>query len=294
MDISTCSPAALAGIKIVLTDVDGTLLDSNHNMPEENAKAFGDYAAAGIIAAVASGRSQASTLSCLTPALQSTMRYNGCPGVFLNGGVVIGKNGEILSCSEISVNAQRKLLDAMKDENILKNILGYTRDRICCIEKNAFTTKSCVVYKEPEPEVITYEQFITTRFVKLVACGTVESTDKIRPVLQNAVGSDLRCVRPLDWNLEFINPSTSKAIGAKMLLTNLNLTPRNMLSIGDGENDTCLLKLAGVSVAVANACPQAKEAASYTTVTNDDCAFSVVAKHVLNARRTNSRNPASP
>ena len=283
MDLSTCTD--LGEVKLILTDFDYTFLDSEHNISEANAKAFGEVASAGILPALASGRSREGTLSCLSPKARELMKYNGFPGVFLNGGVVYGKTGEVLSHTDIPIASQRLLMEKMKEMGILGNILGYTSDRIFCIEKNKLTRKSCTVYKEPEPEELSCEEFASTRFVKLVACGTVESTDEARPVLEKTLGGHLRCVRPLDWNLEFINPTVSKAVGTKVLLAHLNMTPRQLLAIGDGENDVQMLRLAGVSVAVANACAAARDAADYTTVSNDECAFRAIADLVLKARQ---------
>lgn len=282
MDISSCSN--LRGVKLVLTDFDGTFLDSQHDVSEANAKAFGRLAAGGVIAAVASGRSRAGTLSSLPPACLAAMKYNGYPGIFLNGGVVYGRNGELLSCTEIPAAAQRLLLDKLKDLNILNNILGYTADRVICINKNRYTMKSCEVYKEPEPDEVNLEEFASTRFIKLVVCGTPESTDQIRPVLEIPLQTHLHCVRPLNWNIEFVNRSVSKAVGAKVLLGHLDITPPNLLAMGDGENDIQLLRLAGVSVSVANACPAAKNAAEFCTVSNDEDAFNAVARLLLKAR----------
>ncbi|CDJ66503.1 haloacid dehalogenase-like hydrolase domain-containing protein, putative [Eimeria necatrix] len=282
MDISTCD--GLGGVKLILTDFDYTFLDSDHNASEANAAAFGKTAAAGIITAIASGRSRDGTLSCLSETCKGLMKYSGYPGIFLNGSVVYGRNGDILSCTEIPLPGQHLLLEKMKEMGVLNNILGYTPDKVLCIERNQYTDKSYVVYKEPAPEVLPYEEFASTRFVKLVACGTVESTNEARPVLEKAVGDHLRCVRPLDWNLEFINPSVSKAVGAKVLLEHLGVDASDVLAMGDGENDIQVLKLAGVSVAVANACPAAKAAAKYTTVSNNESAFQVVADLVLSAQ----------
>ncbi|CDJ34343.1 haloacid dehalogenase-like hydrolase domain-containing protein, putative [Eimeria mitis] len=282
MDISTCPN--LQEVKLMLSDFDYTFLNSDHNVPEANAAAFGEVVAAGIIAGIASGRSREGTLYCLSPPCDELMKYNGFPGVFLNGSVVYGRDGKLLSSTEISPSSQAVLLDKMKEMGIIGNVMGYTADRIFCIERNVYTETNHTVYKEPEAELLSYEEFAAKRFVKLVACGTVESTDRARPILEKAVAGQLRCVRPLDWNLEFINPSVSKAVGAKVLLNHLNMTPNQLLAMGDGENDVQVLELAGVSVAVANACPAAKAAAKYTTVSNNESAFRVVADLVLKAR----------
>ncbi|OEH76489.1 endoribonuclease YBEY, chloroplastic [Cyclospora cayetanensis] len=283
MDLSACT--GLGDVKLVLTDFDYTFLNSGHVASKANAKAFGELTAAGITAAVASGRSRIGTLSCLSSSCKDLMRYNGYPGIFLNGGVVYGEDGTLLSRTDITDSAQAVLLEKMKEMGILHNVLGYTPDRVICIEKNAYTWKSSLEYKEPPPEVLSFDEFAETKFVKLVACSTVESTDIARPILEKAVRGHLRCVRPLDWNLEFINPSVSKAVGAKVLLGSLGLSPHHLLAMGDGENDIQILKLAGISVSVANACDAAKYAALYSTVSCDDSAFQVVAECVLKPRR---------
>src|SRR5687768_3756125 len=73
-------------------------------------------------------------------------------------------------------------------------------------------------------------------------------------------------------------PGCNKASGLKFALTELGLSPRNVVAAGDGENDHALLELAEYSVATANAIPTLKEAADYvTTETHGDGVLEVVA-----------------
>ena len=57
----------------------------------------------------------------------------------------------------------------------------------------------------------------------------------------------------------------SKGAGLTYLLDSRGLSPRNVLAIGDAENDLTLMEVVGARVAVANAVPQLKEAVDYVT-----------------------------
>jgi HAD superfamily hydrolase (TIGR01484 family) len=84
----------------------------------------------------------------------------------------------------------------------------------------------------------------------------------------------LDAIRALGLELEIIfnkgavmvlPPGVNKAFGLEAALARLALSPRNVVAVGDGENDHALLALAGCSVAVANAVPSLKEAANIVT-----------------------------
>ena len=57
----------------------------------------------------------------------------------------------------------------------------------------------------------------------------------------------------------------NKGTGLAAALRELKLSTRNVVGIGDAENDVSFLSLCGFSVAVANALPALKEQADYTT-----------------------------
>lgn len=57
----------------------------------------------------------------------------------------------------------------------------------------------------------------------------------------------------------------NKATGLTAALTRLELSPHNVVAIGDGENDHAMLALSEYGVAVANAVPMLKETADRTT-----------------------------
>jgi hydroxymethylpyrimidine pyrophosphatase-like HAD family hydrolase len=59
--------------------------------------------------------------------------------------------------------------------------------------------------------------------------------------------------------------SVNKASGLEAALALLELSPHNVVGIGDAENDHAFLRLCGYAVAVANALPMLKESADFVT-----------------------------
>lgn len=73
-------------------------------------------------------------------------------------------------------------------------------------------------------------------------------------------------------------PGCNKASGLKDALSELGLSPRNVVAAGDGENDHAMLDMAEYAVATANAIATLKEAADYVTrETHGDGVLEVVA-----------------
>jgi hydroxymethylpyrimidine pyrophosphatase-like HAD family hydrolase len=76
----------------------------------------------------------------------------------------------------------------------------------------------------------------------------------------------------LEWQVIFnkgsvmvLPPGVNKATGLSAVLEELNLSPHNVLGVGDAENDHAFLSLCEFSAAVANALPMLKERADLVT-----------------------------
>ncbi|MBR5235903.1 MAG: HAD family phosphatase [Clostridia bacterium] len=71
-------------------------------------------------------------------------------------------------------------------------------------------------------------------------------------------------------NLELCSNKVNKASGLVALAQHLGIDKDEVMAIGDGANDACMLRWAGLGVAVKNAVPEAKEAADRLTLSNDE------------------------
>lgn len=71
-------------------------------------------------------------------------------------------------------------------------------------------------------------------------------------------------------NLELCSVKVNKANGLAALGNYLGIKKEEIMALGDGANDACMLEWAGLGVAMANAVPLAKEAADVITLSNDE------------------------
>ena len=71
-------------------------------------------------------------------------------------------------------------------------------------------------------------------------------------------------------NLELMPAGVNKGMAVAALAQRLGIGPEHVMALGDYDNDVSMLAYAGVSVAMANASEQARAAAGYHTLSNDE------------------------
>ncbi|MDR2940336.1 MAG: HAD-IIB family hydrolase [Clostridiales bacterium] len=69
--------------------------------------------------------------------------------------------------------------------------------------------------------------------------------------------------------LEFTNLEVSKGVGVKFVSDLLHIDLKDVIAVGDNQNDVPMIKATGLGVAVSNAVDELKEAADY--ITKNDC-----------------------
>lgn len=82
-------------------------------------------------------------------------------------------------------------------------------------------------------------------------------------------------------DLEVMPLGVDKGTGLSALAEYLKLTPAEVMAVGDGENDLAMLRYAGLSVAMGNACEAVKETARVITESNDEDGLAKAVERVL-------------
>ena len=72
-----------------------------------------------------------------------------------------------------------------------------------------------------------------------------------------------------EGNLEFVLPHTTKGTAVEALAKHWGLSPDEVMTLGDSENDLSMLRFAGAGVAMGNSKPNIKEIARYETTDNN-------------------------
>jgi hydroxymethylpyrimidine pyrophosphatase-like HAD family hydrolase len=87
----------------------------------------------------------------------------------------------------------------------------------------------------------------------------------------------------IDWNdgFELVAPNVSKWSAIKSLLTEIRISPNEVVTIGDGPNDIEMLRHAGTGVAMGNADDKVKAAADFVTGHHENDGLAQFIEHYL-------------
>ncbi|KAL0311924.1 UNVERIFIED_CONTAM: Endoribonuclease YBEY, chloroplastic [Sesamum radiatum] len=166
--------------------------------------------------------------------------------------------------------ADKALLYSLKHEI---PIIAFSDDRCLTLFEHPLVDTLHTVYHEPKAEVIpSVEQFVAgVEIQKLLLLDTCEGIARtLRPYWAEAAEGRACVVQAVPNMLELVPPGSSKGSGVGVLLDHLGVTPKEVMAIGDGENDVEMLKLASLGVALSNGSEKAKAVADVIGISNDE------------------------
>ena len=264
-------------IKLIVTDLDGTFLNSNHiTIPQENIDAFRKAHEMGIKVAIASGRTKILTGYIVEqlPFLDYLITSNGAITYDM-------KTGEEV-CSTLMSNSQSiEIFNILKDYNLIYEIYF---DGKCYMNNESYSMFDTehvpphihallkdFIKPAPDLETLINGQGIEKlNILTLSGEQRLELEEKINKTCNVAFASSFPIVKGANGNLEMTEKDATKGFAVKGLADALNITKENIMCFGDGENDCSMLSFADYSFAMANGNGLAKSTAKFTTDTNDN------------------------
>lgn len=273
-------------VEVYFCDVDGTLLNSKHDIVPRNVDAIKKLMKdTSILFIPATGRSREGALNGFGE-LGDILRKlypSGVPGVYLQGLCVFNLDGSMLYESTIDPDLSRRVVDLAKRLRLDLIAYGGKGDTIFCAERNAETDK-VADYHEPMPVAKgSWDKIITTETIhKFIYMAPEDRILAARPSIERELLGDSEITRACEGMLEVLPRGASKGKGVQKLLRQLDISPDAALACGDGENDVEMLELCKHSVAMENAVDVAKKVAKYRTTTNNDGGVAdVIEKFIL-------------
>lgn len=250
-------------IKLIAVDMDGTLLNSQHQLSPGNEAALRQAMAAGVKIIFATGKTRTSAVPLIEKLGLDT------PGVYSQGLIVYHGDGSILYERRLEDSLARRIVAFAEAEQCA--MVAYSGADIVTNVRDEFTD-ALIKYHEPVPRAYgSWDAVFAARAVnKFIMISTKERIDDLRPRLEKVIGREATIVQALDYMVEILPPQTSKGDGLRRVLDYLHIDPAHVLAIGDGENDVEMIQLAGVGVAMGNAMPAAQAVADYIVGTNDE------------------------
>ena len=251
--------------RLIVSDLDGTLLNNKGQLTERTLKAIAAYHMIGGFFTYATGRSEESADIFVK---QAGMKI---PGIAFNGGKVVSHiDGKIIYETFLDAETTRKAYTALRELN--KNVIVYLDESRYVAEYTAVIDKYLARVRHRVQIIKDIDQDINTgsKIKKLLVIDPAQEEDAIIGAVKPIFGEAFNCVKSDPEYFEFLPPGTSKGRALEALAEYLGIDLSATIAIGDHLNDVPMIKIAGLGVAVANAEQEALDAADYITASNND------------------------
>lgn len=254
--------------KILFSDLDGTLLNSEKNISPEDLKAIKQLTASGHKFVISTGRP-------LQSAIKISERYGwNEEGYYIssyNGGLIYDcGNKQTIVRRPVPLPCVRYILD----EAYKAGLHAHTYDDEYVVSerdtKELWTySKAIMVPGIVVPDVCKYLKEEPIKVI-VICHESREILERFREYMAPWCEGKLTTVFSSPILLEFENPLSTKGFTVRYMCDHFNISIEDSIAVGDEENDISMIKAAGLGVAMKNATENTKAAADHITVNDND------------------------
>jgi Cof subfamily protein (haloacid dehalogenase superfamily) len=250
-----------SNIVLVISDIDGTLITSNHEITEATCAAAQMLYDKGINLSLASSRPPRSILP-FAEALNLR-----APFAAFNGAMVTTLDGTVVAASVITPLVIRRV-KAIADEFGL-GVWLYDRSEWWVSRRDAFVDREEHT-SGFSPRIDGYNERLTRDANKLTVVGKPELVAQAEQRVLIELNGEVAASRSKPRFLDVTARGMHKGAAVIRLAEIFNVSTSQVAVIGDGPNDIDMFKQAGVSIAMGQAVDDVRDAADFATTSNDD------------------------
>ncbi|WP_026582188.1 Cof-type HAD-IIB family hydrolase [Bacillus sp. J33] len=228
-------------IKLIALDMDGTLLNSDGEIPDENRQAIREAKEKGIEVILSTGRSR------LTARDHADSLELNSYLITVNGSEIFGPEGKLISRTPV-------------DSKVMEWMWNLSQTH-----KTHFWATSCDrVWRNEMPDNMHEHEWL--KF------GFDITDDEIRDIIHKELQSkgNLEITNSSLTNIEVNALGINKAKGIQQVTEILGISMENVMAMGDSLNDIAMIEESGWGVAMGNAQDIVKETANAVTASNDE------------------------
>lgn len=267
-------------IKLIASDMDGTLLNSDHKIPKENVELIKFAQKNGIQFVVATGRAYYEAL----PALNDESIK--CDVISFNGGIIYDKNGNIINITPMKLKDLYYTIEILKSLEISYQL--YTKNTIYTnsIETDITGYIDLIRANGEEPN----EQHLRQEAKNRLALGHITEVENIELYLNQednpaikviGISNDLEKLKHATEllsgndnisvtssganNVEIMDKKATKGEALKIVADIHDINLKNTIAIGDNLNDQAMLDIVEYSIAMKNGNKELQNNAKFIT-----------------------------
>ena len=252
-------------IRMVLTDLDDTLLRSDRSISAFTANALRRCQAVGVPVGFCTARGESNIVSFVAQIRPEL--------VISSGGALARFRGEILHASLFTLEETRALIDAglrLGCEVTVDTLNGHYWN---------YAVDPCLTAPDWGDTIRTdYSDF---RQEALKVCIELPESALAQSIAASIGGCDWVRFSGGNW-YKFTPAGANKESAIRAVSARLGIPVDNMIAFGDDYGDIGMLKLCGMGVAVANAAPEVRKAADVVAGSNDLDGVARYLQNILN------------
>jgi len=264
---SLVGATARQAIRLLLADVDGTLVTPDKALTDRAIDAVRRLGKAGILFAITSGRPPRG-MSMLIEPLDITT-----PVAAFNGGLLVNRDMSVIEQRVLPEEIVRPVADLMEsfglDVWVYRGPDWYVPDP----QGSHVARESATV--QFEPKVMASLDGLTTDVAKLVGVSDdLDAVARASSAAHDRFGDHVTAARSQPYYLDVTHPDANKGAVARYLSQRYKIPPEAIATIGDMPNDVLMFAHSGLSIAMGNASPEVQRTARRITTSNTEEGFS--------------------
>ena len=266
-------------IKMIASDMDGTLLSSHLAISETNKEAVLEAQAQGIEFMVATGRAYSEAKPALDDAGIKCCMITG------NGAQIFDENGEAIVTFSIDKKTTKEIMTTLREKNLYFELMTtngvYAESQPQRVEnfatllanqvphltfKMAIAMASTHLNMLPVHYINNYDDLLVDDSVEIlkVIAFSDEGPKLLRPIADELeANGPLYVTASFPNNIEINHKDAQKGNAVKLMAEKRGIELEDVMTIGDNFNDVSMLKVAGVSFDMGNAEEDVKKIDNY-------------------------------
>jgi Cof subfamily protein (haloacid dehalogenase superfamily) len=253
-------------IRLLLADVDGTLVTPDKMLTDRSVEAVRKLRDAGILFAITSGRPPRGMHMLIEPLALDT------PLAAFNGGLVVAPDMSVIEQKVIPKDLVPPIVALIDSSNldvwIYRGADWLVRDvHAPHVAREAFTVQF-------DPTLVDSFDGVTNGIAKIV--GVSDNYDLVASVasaVHDEFGDHVSAARSQPYYLDVTHPDANKGSVAKFLSARYGIEYEQIATIGDMPNDVLMFAHSGLSIAMGQSDPEVQRAARRVTTSNTEEGF---------------------
>ncbi|MFM5893103.1 MAG: Cof-type HAD-IIB family hydrolase [Novosphingobium sp.] len=250
-------------IRLLVSDIDGTLVRHDKGLPEENVTVIRAAVARGLKVSLISARPAAGILP-----IAAELGLEGPFGA-INGGTIFDAAGAEMCSAQVPADLARQLIDLYAKAGV--TIWLFATNRWLTTDLGNSHSPREVLSSGLQPEAVTdFADYLDDADKVVAVCDNPVEMTALEAQARAIVGSAATLVRSQDYYLDCTALAANKGDGVTRLAEMFGVPLAEVAVIGDQGNDVAMFRVAGLAIAMGQSNAAVQAEADCIAASNED------------------------